>query len=167
MCNLGAWVWVFVPGYGACGQLYSPEVAAMIYPIPHILFTRWWWPSSHWEVGSPSFSSNVDRPLWLPQPMECGRNDATWLLRLDHKNTRHLNAWFSWDAHSWKPATKLWEGQAATGRGHSSVSWLTPPAEVLPASHVSEHRAFVEPPPGDSAQNRVCSSLPSPAQIVK
>lgn len=28
---------MFVPGYGACGQLYSPEVAAMIYPIPHIL----------------------------------------------------------------------------------------------------------------------------------
>ena len=107
MCNLSAWVWVFVPGYGACGQLYSPEVAAMIYPIPHVLFTRWWWHSSHREVGSPSFS-NEGRPLWLPQPMECGRNDATRLLRLDHKNTRHLNAWFSWDAHSWKPATMLW-----------------------------------------------------------
>lgn len=40
MCNLGAQVWVFVPGYGACGQLCSPEVAAMIYPIPHVLFTR-------------------------------------------------------------------------------------------------------------------------------
>lgn len=162
MCNLSVWVWVFVPGYGACGQLYLQRWLPWYIPSHMFSFYKMMMTLLPSRSGLPFLSPKWRQTLCGSLNQWSGRNDATQLLRLDHKIPGTLTLGSLGMLILGKPATKLWGGQAATGRGHSSVaSWLTPPAEVLPASHVSEHRALVEPP-WDSAQNRVCSSPTKP-----
>lgn len=95
----------FLPESSLKQIVFSKRGHITVLPIPHALLTMW-----HailhpkLEMMVPFFGCTSE----MPGPTGYGRNNAVWLLRLDHKIWYGFFLFLSWDVYLWDLATMLW-----------------------------------------------------------